>query len=183
MGASIGPIIKVDGEADYRNSMRNIISATKELDSELKATAKSFDSHGKAQNTNKQKVENLTKKIDLQKKAISEANDMLEKAKAKYGEDSTEAHQYAEKVNNLTAELNAMNNELKESGRTPLGATLKDVGGKMQKIGEVGEKIGQGLTTYVTAPLVGIGTMAVASFAEVDKTMALTNKTMNNTAE
>lgn len=143
-GASIGPIIKVDGESEYRQSMKNIITATKELDSELKATAKSFDAHGKAQNTNKQKVEILTRKIDAQEKAISEANDMLEKAKAKYGEDSTEAHQYAEKVNNLTAELNAMNNELKESGSTPFGATLKDVGGKMQKIGEVGEKIGQG---------------------------------------
>lgn len=183
MGASIGPIIKVDGEADYRNSMRNIISATKELDSELKATAQSFDKNGKAQNTHRQKVENLTKKIDLQKKAISEASEMLEKAKSDYGENSTEANTYAEKVNKLTAELNAMNNELKENGGTTFGATLKDVGGKMQQIGEVGEKIGQGLTTYVTAPLVGIGTMAVASFAEVDKTMALTNKTMNNTTE
>jgi hypothetical protein len=76
MPTSIGPIIKVDGEKEYRASMKNIITATKELDSELKATATSFDKSGKAQNTNAQKVDALKKKIELQKKAISEANDM-----------------------------------------------------------------------------------------------------------
>ena len=76
MPTSIGPIIKVDGEKEYRASMKNIITTTKELDSELRATATSFDKSGKAQNTNAQKVEALKKKIELQKKAIQDANEM-----------------------------------------------------------------------------------------------------------
>jgi len=183
MAATVSVKLKLDGAEEYNKSIKNIAAQTKDLNAQLKASATEFDKYGRAQATNRQKVETLTQKIALQKQAVSQAEETLEKIKNKYGDDSTAAHEFSTKVNNLTTELNRMNEELKESGGTPFGATLKDVGGKMQKIGEVGEKIGKGLTTYVTAPLVGVGTMAVASFAEVDKTMALTNKTMNNTSE
>ena len=43
--------------------------------------------------------------------------------------------------------------------------------------------IGQDLTTKVTLPLVAVGTVGAKKFAEVDKTMQLTNATMGNTAE
>ena len=183
MAANVSVKLAIDGADEYNKKIENIVAKTKDLNSQLRAGATEFDKYGRAQETNRAKVETLTQKITLQKQAISEAETMLGKIKEQYGDDSTAAHEFSAKVNSLTAELNRMNEELKESGGTPFGATLKDVGGKMQKIGEVGEKIGQGLTTYVTAPLVGIGTMAVASFAEVDKTMALTNKTMGNTAD
>ena len=183
MAANVSVKLGIDGAEEYNQKIKSITAQTKDLNSQLKAGATEFDKYGRAQATNRQKVEALTQKITLQKQAISESETMLERIKDKYGEDSTQAHEFSQKVNNLTTELNRMNQELKEAGGTPFGATLKDVGGKMQQIGEVGEKIGQGLTTYVTAPLVGIGTIAVASFAEVDKTMALTNKTMGNTAD
>lgn len=183
MAANVSVKLAIDGADEYNKKIENIVAKTKDLNSQLRAGATEFDKYGRAQATNRAKVETLTQKITLQKQAISEAETMLGKIKQQYGDDSTAAHEFSAKVSSLTAELNRMNEELKESGGTPLGATLKDVGGKMQQIGEVGEKIGQGLTTYVTAPLVGIGTMAVASFAEVDKTMALTNKTMGNTAD
>lgn len=183
MAATVSVKLKLDGAEEYNKSIKNIAAQTKDLNSKLKASATEFDKYGRAQATNRQKVEILTQKIALQKQAVSQAEETLEKIKIKYGDDSTAAHEFSTKVNNLTTELNRMNEELKESGGTPFGAALKDVGGKMQQVGEVGEKIGQGLTTYVTAPLAGIGTMAVASFAEVDKTMTLTNQTMGNTEE
>ena len=183
MAANVSVKLGIDGADEYNKQIANITAKTKDLNAQLKAGATEFDKYGRAQATNRQKVETLTQKIELQKQKVSEAESMLAKVKEQYDEDSTAVHAFSEKVNLATAELNRMNQELQESGGTPFGATLKDVGGKMQQIGEVGEKIGKGLTTYVTAPLVGIGTMAVASFAEVDKTMALTNKTMGNTAD
>jgi TP901 family phage tail tape measure protein len=56
------------------------------------------------------------------------------------------------------------------------GEKMKEFGGKV-------EDAGKSLTTHVTLPLAAVGAAGAASFAEVDKTMQLTNKTMGNTAE
>ncbi len=53
----------------------------------------------------------------------------------------------------------------------------------VEKTGQNISKFGQSLTTHVTLPIVGMGTVAVTKFAEVDKTMQLTNATMGNTAD
>ena len=56
------------------------------------------------------------------------------------------------------------------------GEKIKDVGGKVTEIGT-------NLTQKLTVPLVAVGGIAVAKFAEVDKTMQLVNQTMGNTAD
>lgn len=63
------------------------------------------------------------------------------------------------------------------------GAKMTELGGKIKGVGDKISSLGSSLTTKVTAPLVAAGTVAVAKYAEVDKTMQLTNKTMGNTAE
>lgn len=55
-------------------------------------------------------------------------------------------------------------------------ATL--IGAKFQAVGNKMSAVGRGLTAGVTVPLVGLGTVAVNKFAEVDKTMALVESTM-----
>ena len=140
MAANVSVKLAIDGADEYNKKIENIVAKTKDLNSQLRAGATEFDKYGRAQATNRAKVETLTQKITLQKQAISEAETMLGKIKEQYGDDSTAAHEVSAKVNSLTAELNRMNEELKESGGTPFGATLKDVGGKMQKIGEVGHR-------------------------------------------
>ena len=60
---------------------------------------------------------------------------------------------------------------------------LAGIGSKMQDIGKKAEAVGKTLTTHVTVPLVAVGTVGVKKFAEVDKTMQLTNATMGNSAD
>lgn len=183
MSVSIGPIVKVEGEAEYRASMRNIIASTKELDSELRATAKNFDSFGRATNTNQQKVGILTQKIANQNEAISKASNMLGKVSAKYGENSKEANKYRTNLNNLTADLHRYENELKQAGGDKFGAVLKDTGATLQKVGTNMVSTGKKMTAAFTVPLAAAGALAVKTYAEVDKTMVLANKTMGNTAD
>lgn len=60
---------------------------------------------------------------------------------------------------------------------------VKAAGEKVEKVGEGMVSVGSALTQKVTLPLVALGTAGVASFAEVDKTMQLTNETMGNSEE
>lgn len=60
---------------------------------------------------------------------------------------------------------------------------IGDVGETLQGVGDKIAGVGQSLTTHVTLPLAAAGAAGVKSFAEVDKTMQLTNKTMGNSAE
>ena len=57
------------------------------------------------------------------------------------------------------------------------------VGAKMQELGRKMSAVGSQLTQKVTLPLTIVGTVGVKKFAEVDKVMQLTNKTMSNTAD
>lgn len=54
--------------------------------------------------------------------------------------------------------------------------SLKNVGANLTKIGT-------GMTAAVTMPIIALGTKAVQSYADVDKTMQLTNATMGNSAD
>ena len=60
---------------------------------------------------------------------------------------------------------------------------MQEAGNIIKDVGKTVSDLGGELTTKVTLPLVAIGAMGVKSFAEVDKTMQLANKTMGNTAD
>ena len=79
-------------------------------------------------------------------------------------------------------ELKNLNKQAREFGSVGAQMALA-VGEKFKTVGEKLTSVGKSLTTSVTLPLVAVGTIGVKKFAEVDKTMQLTNKTMNNTAE
>ena len=66
---------------------------------------------------------------------------------------------------------------------TGLVKSLDKVSRQVDGLGQSLQKVGKNLTTHLTVPIVAAGTAAVKNFAEVDKTMVLTNKTMGNTAE
>lgn len=60
---------------------------------------------------------------------------------------------------------------------------LDSVSRSVEGIGKKIEGVGKNLTTHLTVPIVAAAGTAVSKFAEVDKTMVLTNQTMGNTTE
>lgn len=82
---------------------------------------------------------------------------------------------YNKKIAGITIEIDGDTSKLVKS--------LDNVSTKVGRIGTSLERFGGKLTTNLTVPIVTAGGIAISKFAEVDKTMTLTNETMGNTAE
>lgn len=173
MAVNIGPKIGIDGEAEYRKQLNNIIEQQKTLRSEMKLAAAEFNNDADAKKKNAKETELLNKQIDLQKQRLQELEKGLEASKKKYGENSNETLKWQQAVNNAQAELADLQAELQktsgESGLGALGKALEETGKKMEEIGGKVTKVGEGLTKSVTAPIVGVGAAALKAFSEVDK--------------
>lgn len=116
---SIGPRISIQGETEYRASLMRIISATKELDSEMDLMVAKFSKSDSALERNRQMHDKLTEQIkqheaqlekmrggldlanqkhEKNKEALAKATAEYEKAKKEYGEGSKELGAYEKAV-------------------------------------------------------------------------------------
>jgi len=125
----------------------------------------------------KEKIGATKEKLDALKTAQEQAKQQLESGdlgKDKYDALQREIIETEQELKNLAREAAEANETLNKIDA--VGKKFEEVGGKMTAVG-------QNLTTHVTLPLVAVGAAGAKSFAEVDKTMQLTNKTMGNTEE
>lgn len=124
-----------------------------------------------------QAVEETKKKLQSLKEAQKQADEALKNgtiSQEQYDGMQREIAETTQKLKDLEAQAEQSATALQKIAAA--GGKLKDIGGKVSGIGK-------DLTTYVTVPLAAAGAAGVKSFADVDKTMALANKTMGNTAE
>lgn len=125
MATNIGPKIGIDGEAEYRKQINNIIQQAKTLDSEMKAVTSSFTKSTSAEEKSAATSKILAQQIEVQKQRVQELSSMLEKSAQKYGENDTRTLKWKEAVNKATAELNKMENGLSDASDSAL--TFGDV--------------------------------------------------------
>ncbi len=122
-------------------------------------------------------VGQTAKKLETLKEAQKQADDAL-----KEGKISQEQYDGLQReIEETTLKLKDLENQAKMTDvavqkMVAAGDKMKDIGGKM-------ESVGKSMTMAVSVPLAAIGTKGVQTFAEVDKTMALANKTMANTSD
>lgn len=166
MANNIGPKIAIDGEAEFRRQIQRINDQAKELASEMKAVTASFTKNTTAQERAAATSAALTKQIQTQKDRIAALNNYYSEGQKKlsdlekamqdavkaHGEDSKEAiraakayddeaaalSKYKVQINNATAELGKMENELAESADASddLGDSLEDAGGSAFSFGD-----------------------------------------------
>lgn len=127
MAVNIGPRIGIDGEAEYRKQLNNIIQQAKTLDSEMRAVTSSFDKNTSAQEKNAKTGEVLQKQIAVQQRRIEELRKGLAAAADKFGENATETLKWREALNDATTSLNRMQNGMSsaEKTSTTFGSVLK----------------------------------------------------------
>lgn len=173
MAVNIGPRIGIDGEAEYRKQINQIIQETKTLKSEYEKVGSSMQ---KGQTTLKQNAEQhrvLGEQIEKQREKVKQLNSMLEEASKKYGENDTKTLKWKQAVNEATTELNRLENELRElpSSLTIVGEKMSAIGDKIKGAGEHMESFGRFITPISAAAAGGL-TAAGKSFMDFEAGMS-----------
>ena len=154
-------------------SARKIDTELRQVDKALKFNPTSVDLWRQKQTLLTQKINETRQKLDIlkQKQAQMDASG-VDKNSAEYRKLQREIIETESKLKHFEAELRKVGNV----NLRALGEQFKQIGDKMMQTGKK-------LTQNVTLPLAAIGTVAAKKFAEVDKTMQLTNATMGNSVE
>ncbi|MBQ9568126.1 MAG: phage tail tape measure protein [Lachnospiraceae bacterium] len=169
MAINIGPRIGIDGEAEYRKQINNIIQQTRTLKSEYDKVTAAGDKNSTSLKKNAEQRKILNQQIQVQEERVKACSAMLVEAEKKqnnldlelvhaksvYGENSDEVKaltseyqksedatlKWQEQVNKATTELNNLQSKLQE-----LPSNLELVGQKMQDMGDKIKGVGQGMT-------------------------------------
>lgn len=158
---NIGPKISVEGEAEYRRQMTQIIAQQKALTAELKATVSGFAADATAQEKARASGAVLQKEIANLSEALKQQQGQLDKAVAKYGENSKQALAYKAAVYNTTAQINDLKNELNSAGNA-----LDDTADAMDNASQSGLKFGDIIKANVISDFVVDGIKELASVAK-----------------
>nr|DAI97248.1 MAG TPA: tail tape measure [Caudoviricetes sp.] len=122
-GPTINTKIKLDGEAEYKQAVKEINAALGNLDSKLKNLDETYkDSEGSVEGLTK-KNEVLNQKILTQKEKIDELRKMVQSAGKSLSEHSTATQNYQKQLNNAETALLKMEKALRDNTKQ-----LKDAG-------------------------------------------------------
>lgn len=183
MAVNIGPKIGVDGEAEYRRQINQIIQQSKTLESQMKLVASSFTSATTAEERNAKTSAVLSRQIDVQRERVKLLAEQTGKAAAKYGESDEKTQKWQQALNEAAATLNKMQSELRNtsSGVEELGDNMREGSEKALSFGDVlkanvasdfivsGIKAMASAIKEATAALVDLGKQSIMGFAEQEQ--------------
>lgn len=103
MAVSIGPVIGIKGEKEFRATLKEIIAETQKYSAEMDKLTASFDKNDSALTRNAKKHELLKTEIEKQTKVVEQNSKLRDEARAKLEKDHTVLEKQKELVSNLTA--------------------------------------------------------------------------------
>ncbi|MFZ2928973.1 MAG: hypothetical protein WA023_07030 [Lactococcus raffinolactis] len=112
MADNFGLKIGIDGEKEFKNSLRDINQSFKVLGSEMKLVSSEFDKNDKSIQAVSARNAVLNKSIDAQKEKISTLESALQNASDSFGENDKRTQNWAIQLNNAKAQLKGMEREL-----------------------------------------------------------------------
>ena len=130
MAVNIGPKIGIDGEAQFRKELNNIIQQSKTLESEMKAVTSSFDKNADSQEKLEAQTKILNQQIEVQDKRVELLEKGLRDAAKEYGDTATETLKWEQALNEAKTTANNMRSQLSklENGVEDVAEELEDAG-------------------------------------------------------
>ena len=179
---NIGPIIKLDGEKEYKRAISDINSTMKLLNSEMKKSTTSFSGNTKSLKSLKEQAAMTSDKLDAQKDKVDVLRQAVKESAEKYGEADKRTKQWRTSLNNAETELLKTEKDLKELNaqttgvgklKTKFSEWKESISGIKDKLGSVtnglknvvsaGAKLAKTSFKAVTAGIAAVGTAAVAA--------------------
>ena len=118
MADTFGFKLGIEGEKEFKNSLKDINQSMKVLGSEMTLVASQFDKQDKSEQAVIARNSVLTKEIEEQKNKIKLLSDALNNASASFGENDSRTKAWQTQLNKAQAELNGMEKELAENNKS-----------------------------------------------------------------
>lgn len=178
MAYDIGPKIGIDGEAEFRNQLKQVNTSIKTLGTEMQAVTAAFIGQEKSSAALTAKNEVLSKTAKELETRLEMQKKMVDAATEAYGEADERTLKWKQTVYNTTTELNKVNAQIQENERALLqnGNTVEETADAHENsMGRIGEaaKTGLGMATdalkamaTAMAAAIGAATAAVGKFAK-----------------
>lgn len=115
MAVDIGPKIGIEGEAQYRRELNQIIQGQKTLAAEAKAVSAAMQDETDAEKKAAAEKDVLNRQIATQREKLAKLEEGLTAAGRKYGEADTRTMKWKQAVYNATGELANMEHKLRSS--------------------------------------------------------------------
>lgn len=139
MAVNIGPKIGIDGEAQFRKEINDLIQQQKTLASEMKVVTSSFDANDKSQEALTAQTEVLNKQIATQSQRLEKLQQGLAAAAKEFGDTDSRTQKWQQSVNEATADLNRMKSQLSglENGVDDVGDAMDDASESTLSFGDM----------------------------------------------
>lgn len=158
MAVDIGPKIGIDGEKEFRESLRTMGQQLKTLGTEMKAVTSAFDVDNDSQKKLAAQSDVLNRQLEVQQQRLGEVQKALDYAKANYSENSSEVQRWQQALNNATTDVNRTKKQLNE-----LETGVENVGDAMDGAGQKTNVFGDVLKANLLGSAIVSGIKAVAS--------------------
>ena len=128
MAINIGPKIGIDGEAQFRKEINNIIQQAKTLQSEMKAVTSAFDKDTDSQEKLEAQTRILNEQIKVQDQRVELLQKGVEAASDEFGKGATQTLKWEQALNEAKSTLNGLKSNLSnlENGVEDVTEELKD---------------------------------------------------------
>ncbi|NIK11197.1 hypothetical protein [Alkalibacillus almallahensis] len=160
----------------------------KTVNSEMKSNMSAFDRGDRSVEKYERRLQGLNKKLQAQEKVTSEARKEYDRMVEQHGEGSKEAEKAAREYNNQAAALNNLDRYVNDATQEledmreeqeranskwgNLSSNLDNFAGQLDTAQGKMNEFGDTMSSRVTAPIVGMGALAVESTREFREQMA-----------
>lgn len=138
MAGTFGGSIKLSGESEYRQALKNITQSLREVSSELKLTSSQYDSNDKSVTNLKNKQQSLNEVLKAQASVVESAKNAYDKFKAKVEEQAKAHSELEQKYKDAQEELE----KIKETS----GETSKEYQEQKTKVEQLASAVGKSAT-------------------------------------